>query len=84
VPTAHVTAAPAPAPAPAPVSARSLTALASVVTGPSTGGSHRAAPAARRTPATRRPDADAGALSGSVLSLQTWRQALAAATGKAS
>lgn len=68
----------------APVAARSLTALASVVTGPTTGGSHRAAPAPRRTTATRRPAADAGALSGSVLSPQTWRQALAAATGKAS
>lgn len=84
-PTLVPAAAPVSAPVAAPVSARSLTALASVVTGPSTGGSHRAAPASRRTPAVRRPAAaDAGALSGSVLSPQTWRQALAAATGKAS
>ena len=52
-------------------------------------GAHRAAaPAARPTPAkggrraaTRAPE---GALTGSVLSIDTWRQALAAATGKAS
>lgn len=41
-------------------------------------GSHRATPASRRT------TADNGALAGSVLSPQTWREALAAATGKAS
>jgi flagellar protein FliO/FliZ len=39
-------------------------------------GAHRATPAPRAT--------DPGALTGSVLSAQTWRQALAAATGKAS
>jgi flagellar protein FliO/FliZ len=44
----------------------------------SRGGSHRATPASRRTVA------DGGALAGSVLSPQTWREALAAATGKAS
>ena len=42
------------------------------------GGSHRATPAPRRT------SSDTGALAGSVLSPQTWREALAAATGKAS
>ena len=42
------------------------------------GGSHRATPAPRRT------SPDGGALAGSVLSPQTWREALAAATGKAS
>ena len=40
-------------------------------------GAHRAAPAARAT-------ADQGALTGSVLSTTTWRQAFAAASGKAS
>lgn len=52
-------------------------------------GAHRAAvPAGRQAPAkggrraaTRAPE---GALTGSVLSVDTWRQALAAATGKAS
>jgi flagellar protein FliO/FliZ len=43
-------------------------------------GSHRAS---HRAAAPRRA-ADAGGLAGSVLSPQTWRQALAAATGKAS
>lgn len=62
----------------APVSAPSLSALASTVADRPSGGSHRAAPAPRRTPAA------GGALSGSVLSPQTWRQALAAVTGKAS
>lgn len=62
----------------APVTAPSLTALASAVTDRPSGGSHRAAPAPRRTPAA------GGALTGSVLSPQTWRQALAAVTGKAS
>jgi flagellar protein FliO/FliZ len=42
------------------------------------GGSHRATPAPRRT------SSDGGALAGSVLSPQTWREAIAAATGKAS
>ena len=45
-----------------------------------TAGSHRAS---HRAAAPRRAD-DAGGLAGSVLSPQTWRQALAAATGKAS
>lgn len=67
----------------APVSAPTLTALASAVTGPAATerparGSHRAAPAPRRAPAST------GALAGSVLSPQTWRQALAAVTGRAS
>lgn len=62
----------------APVSAPSLSALASTVADRPSGGSHRAAPAPRRTPVA------GGALSGSVLSPQTWRQALAAVTGKAS
>lgn len=44
------------------------------------GGSHRATHRA----ATPRRAGDPGGLSGSVLSPQTWRQALAAATGKAS
>ena len=56
---------------------------------PRPAGAHRAAvPAGRQTPAkggrraaTRAPE---GALTGSVLSVDTWRQALAAATGKAS
>ena len=43
-------------------------------------GAHRGA---RRAEVPRR-EPDAGALAGSVLSPQTWRQALAAATGKAS
>ncbi|RYB94246.1 hypothetical protein EUA93_07755 [Nocardioides oleivorans] len=43
-------------------------------------GSHRAAPAQRRTTTPARA-ADAGALAGSVLSVQTWRQAISAATG---
>ena len=41
-------------------------------------------PARRPATATRAPSTDAGALAGSVLSPQTWRQAFAAATGKAS
>lgn len=41
-------------------------------------------PAPRPTPAMRAPSTDGGALAGSVLSPQTWRQAIAAATGKAS
>ncbi len=56
---------------------------------PRPAGAHRAAaPAGRQAPAkggrraaTRAPE---GALTGSVLSVDTWRQALAAATGKAS
>jgi len=56
---------------------------------PRPAGAHRAAaPASRQAPAkggrraaTRAPE---GALTGSVLSVDTWRQALAAATGKAS
>lgn len=55
-------------------------------------GAHRAAHRAegsRRADSSRRPDfsrraTDDGALAGSVLSPQTWRQAIAAATGKAS
>ena len=43
-------------------------------------GAHRGA---HRAAVTRR-EADAGGLAGSVLSPQTWRQAVAAATGKAS
>lgn len=42
-------------------------------------GAHRAA-----APAVRRTASEDGTLSGSVLSVQTWRQAVAAATGKAS
>lgn len=47
---------------------------------PRRGGAHRAAPARPATPA--RPAQ--GPLAGSVLSPQTWRQALAAATGQSS
>lgn len=47
---------------------------------PAAPGAHRGA---RRAEVPRR-EPDAGALAGSVLSPQTWRQALAAATGKAS
>jgi flagellar protein FliO/FliZ len=47
---------------------------------PATGGSHRASHRA----ATPRRAGETGGLAGSVLSPQTWRQALAAATGKAS
>lgn len=60
--------------------ARALTALR-VPAAPR--GSHRAEPAPRRT--VRTPAVpQGGALAGSVLSPQTWRQAFAAATGKAS
>ena len=45
------------------------------------GGSHRATPAPSAGSSAYRP---AGRLTGSVLSPQTWRQALAAATGRAS
>lgn len=66
---------PATDPAPAPV--RGLAALTSVGTS-APGGAHRASPPARGGAV------DAGGLTGSVLSPQTWRQAIAAATGKAS
>ncbi len=59
---------PAPAPAPDAVPVRRA-------------GTHRAA--THRAPGTQRPAAQ-GALSGSVLSADTWRQALAAVTGRAS
>ena len=53
-----------------------------------TAGAHRAAPTGRQAPVKggRRaaPRAPEGGLTGSVLSIDTWRQALAAATGKAS
>ena len=55
---------------------------------PRPAGAHRAAaPAVARLPprpAAVRPTRPEGALTGSVLSTDTWRQALAAATGKAS
>lgn len=44
----------------------------------------RAGTTPRRTPAPQGGTTDGGALAGSVLSPQTWRQAIAAATGKAS
>ncbi len=70
-------AAPDPTPVTAPVPVRGLAALTSVGTG-AAGGAHRA------SAPTRGSASDTGGLAGSVLSPQTWRQAFAAATGKAS
>ncbi|MDR7252825.1 flagellar protein FliO/FliZ [Nocardioides sp. BE266] len=64
--------------APARTGRASLASLASLMSLPPVG-THRAA-----APAPRRTTPETGALSGSVLSPQTWRQAIAAATGKAS
>jgi flagellar protein FliO/FliZ len=61
----------------APVAARGLVGLASTPAATPAGGSHRATGTSRRTPTS-------GALAGSVISPQTWRQAIAAASGKAS
>lgn len=52
--------------------------------GPRPVGAHRADVPARPARAARAARTADGALTGSVLSAQTWRQALAAATGKAS